>query len=308
MANATPARSGQQNLTGAVDALWLKVFAGEVLTYFNNETKFMDKQIVKTIGAGKSAQFPAIGLTTAAYHTPGAEITGNTIRHDERVITLDDILIAPVFVADIDELKNHYEVRSEYRTQMVQALVQNFDKVVSQVILLAARAAGVADSPGGTVLTNASYGSNSDTLAAGIFSLAQSMDEKQVPSEGRYVALKPATFYLAAQNTKLINKDWGGSGAYADGSFNSLAGVQIVKSNNPPFGSNINTGPAAYQVNATTTVAIGWHRSAVGTLKRADISVRSDYDPRRLGTLLNAMYLMGHGILRPQCAVELKTS
>lgn len=308
MANATPSRVGQIEAAGAVDALWLKVFAGEVLTFFNNATVFLDKQVVRTIAAGKSAQFPAIGKTSAAYHTPGAEITGNALKHNERVITLDDILIAPVFVADIDEMKNHYEVKAEYRNQMVAALSQNFDKVVSQNIYLAARTAGIADSPGGTVLTNAGYGNNSDTLAAGLFSAAQSLDEKQAPQEERWAALAPAQYWLAAQNTKLINKDWGAAGSYAKGSFESLAGITIVKTNNMPNGVNVNTGPAAYQGNFTTSVSQVWQRGAVGTLKRADISCRADYDPRRLGTLLNAMYLMGHGVLRPQVAVELKTA
>lgn len=313
MAAATPSRLGQIETSGAVDALWLKVFAGEVLTYFNNETVFLDKHVIRTISQGKSAQFPAIGKTTAAYHTPGAEITGNTIKANERVITLDDILISPVFVADIDEMKNHYEVRAEYRNQMVAALSQNFDKVVAQNIILAARTAGIADSPGGTQATNANYGTNSDTLATGLFSAAQSLDEKQAPSQERFCALKPAQYYLAAQNTKLVNRDWGGAydaggGAYKSGRFDSLAGLTIVKTNNLPNGTNVNTGPAAYQVDATNSVFIVWQRGAVGTLKRADISVRADYDPRRLGTLMNAMYLMGHGVLRPQVAVEGKSA
>jgi hypothetical protein len=159
-----------------------------------------------------------------------------------------------VFVADIDEMKNHYEVRAEYRNQMVAALAQNFDKVVAQNIILAARAAGIADSPGGTALTNVAYGTNSDTLAAGLFSAAQSLDEKQAPQGERWAALKPAQYWLAAQNTKLINKDWGGAGAYATGSFESLAGLTIVKSNNLPNGTNVNTGPAAYQVDATNSL------------------------------------------------------
>lgn len=313
MANATPSRTGQIEAAGVVDALWLKIFAGEVLTYFNNATVFLDKHVIRTISSGKSAQFPAIGKTTAAYHTPGAEITGNSIKHNERVITLDDILISPVFVADIDEMKNHYEVKAEYRNQMVAALAQNFDKTVAQVGYLAARSAGIADSPGGTALVNAAYGTNSDTLAAGLFAAAQSLDEKQAPEGERFAFLAPAQYWLAAQNTKLINRDWGGAydaggGAYKSGKFESLAGLTIVKTNNMPNGTNVITGPTAYQGNFTTSVALVMQRGAVGTLKRADISVRADYDARRLGTLLNAMYLMGHGVLRPQVAVELKSA
>jgi hypothetical protein len=213
-----------------------------------------------------------------------------------------------VFVADIDELKNHYDVRTEYRNQMVQALTQMFDKFVAQNGYLAARASGIADSPGGSQFTNAAYGSNSDTLASGIFAGMQAWDEKNVPEEDRFVFLKPAQYWLAAQNTKLLNKDWGGSGALKDGTFDSLAGGKIVKTNNLPNGTNVNTGPTAYQGDFTNSVALMMQRGAVGTLKRQDLTVRADYDPRRLGTLLNAMYLMGHGVLRPSHANELKSA
>jgi len=55
MSNATPSRIGQINGANAVDALWLKVFAGEVLTAFQQKQIMMDKHMVRTISAGKSA-------------------------------------------------------------------------------------------------------------------------------------------------------------------------------------------------------------------------------------------------------------
>jgi hypothetical protein len=55
MANATPSRSGQVNLAGDVDALFLKVFSGEVLTAFHRDNVFLGKSMVRTISSGKSA-------------------------------------------------------------------------------------------------------------------------------------------------------------------------------------------------------------------------------------------------------------
>ena len=63
MANFTSSRLGLVNNSGTgYDALFLKVFAGEVLSSFRKATIFEDLHTVRTISSGKSAQFPIIGL------------------------------------------------------------------------------------------------------------------------------------------------------------------------------------------------------------------------------------------------------
>jgi hypothetical protein len=83
--------------------------------------------------------------------------------------------------------------------------------------------------------------------------------------------------------------------------------MRIVKTNNLPQ-SNVATGPAAYQGDFTNTAALAMHRSAVGTVKLIDLAVEMAYDIRRQGTLVVAKYAVGHGILRPESAVEVKTA
>jgi hypothetical protein len=80
-----------------------------------------------------------------------------------------------------------------------------------------------------------------------------------------------------------------------------------VKTNNLPQ-PNVNTGPAAYQGDFSTVAALAMHRSAVGTVKLIDLAVEMAYDIRRQGTLVVAKYAVGHGILRPESAVEVKTA
>lgn len=55
MANANPSRLGQANSAGATDALFLKVFSGEVMSAFNARTVMADKTRVRNITSGKSA-------------------------------------------------------------------------------------------------------------------------------------------------------------------------------------------------------------------------------------------------------------
>ena len=314
----TPSNLGQINGAGgnflADNALFLKVFAGETITAFNNVTVMQDKHRMRTIASGKSASFPVSGTTTAGYRVAGTALAGtDKVLHNEQVINIDDFLVSDIFVAEIDELKNHYDVRSIYTEQMGRALANSFDKRVQQVAVLAARAAHpITGQQGGTVLVNALAATDGVTLAGLIFSAAQAFDEKNVPENDRYVNVRPAQYYLLAQTTDVINRDWGGAGVYADGEVLKVAGVHIVKSNNVPnaliaavAGEN-NT----YSGDFTKTVAVAYQREAVGTVKLMDLSTSmtdpdGDYYTQNLGTLMHAKYLMGHGILRPECAVEI---
>ena len=184
MSAATPLRIGENNGGGTTDELFLKVYGGEVLTAFETLNVMKSLQMIRTIPAGKSAQFPATWKVDASYHTVGAEIVGQTSNVSERVITIDDLLIADVFIPVIDEAKNHYEYRSEYSAQTGRALARKFDTNSQQVGVLAARAsATVTGGNGGSSLTNAGYATTGSTIAAGIFAAAQALGrdpERQV--------------------------------------------------------------------------------------------------------------------------------
>ena len=308
MTSATVLRSGQDNGAGDAKANFLKVWSGEVLTSFEEYNIMKELQMVRSISSGKSAQFPATWQVNASYHTVGAEIVGQAANASERVISIDDVLIADVFLGDIDEAMNHWDARSVYTSESGQALARKFDTNSMQVALLAARAsATVTGAQGGTVLTSAGYGTTGSTIASGLFAAAEDLDDNFIPENDRYAIFRPAQYYLLAQTTDAINRDWGGMGAYAEGTVLKIAGLHVLKSPHLPS-TNVTTGPTAYQGNFTTTTGLVFHKSTMGTVKLMDLSVRADYDPRRLGTLVVAKYALGHGILRPESSVELKTS
>jgi hypothetical protein len=319
MANATPSRLGAAN--GAVanfdqkNALFLKVFAGEVLTAFDETNVMKDLHVSRTISSGKSAQFPVTGKANAAYHTVGTPLLGTqNIKHNEIVVNIDDVLIADTFIANIDEAKNHYDVRAEYSRLLGMALAKQFDVRCLQLGVLAARgSATVTGGNGGTAITDSDAATNGASLAASIFEAAQAMDEKDVPENDRVAIVKPAQYYNLVQTTDVINRDFGGAGVYADGTVLRVAGIQIVKSNNVPT-TNVSavTGENnTYHGNFSTTVALVMQKSAIGTVKLMDLAVErtsGDFEIMYQGTLMAAKYAMGHGILRPECAVEIKSS
>jgi hypothetical protein len=313
MTAATVLRIGDNNIAGTPTELFIKVFSGEVLSAFDESNVVMDKHVVRQIASGKSASFPATWKVTAAYHTPGAEIVGQTSAISERVILIDGMLVSSVFLAEIDEAMAHYDVRSEYAKQTGAVLSNTWDKNVLQAGCLAARAsATVTGGFGGTQLTSATtlYKTSAVDLAAGIYSAAQTMDEKDIPEGDRNVFVKPAQYYLLAQSTALINRDWGGNGSYSEGKIVNIAGMPIVKTNHLPTTnlSQVSGTNGTYHGDFTKTAALVMTRGAVGTVKLRDLAMSVDYDPRRLGHLIVSRYAVGHGILRPECAVELLTT
>lgn len=315
MSNATPSGIGLVNNTGTADALFLKQFSGEVLTSFEQATVTADKQMVRTIASGKSAQFPVMGRSSASYHTPGAEITGSALNHNEKVITINDLLLSSHFISNIDEAKNHYDVRSVYSTEMGRALAFQMDKHVLQTMAQAAAAsANVGDNgyKSGTVITSANSGTNATALIGAIFDAAEALDDAYVPSEGRYCFLKPEQYYLLANASAAINVDFGGQGSIATGDAVQIAGINLVKTPHLPTSditSGVDAGTGNRQaVNAANTTALIAHTSAVGTVKLMDLAVESEYDIRRQGTLMVAKYAMGHGVLRPEAAVQIQTA
>ena len=313
MVTINPSFTGQINGAGALDALHLQLFAGEILTAFNGMNVFQDKHQTREIPHGKSASFQATGRIKAEYHTPGTPLLGNAISHNERIITIDDLLVANVWIADIDEAKNHYDVRSEYTKQLGEALARTYDRNVARMGVLAARAsATISGEAGGTVI-NAGVNVRTDAslIKAAMFASAPKLDENDVPESERYAFMKPATFYAAAANTDLINKDWGGKGSLADGKIETLAGITIVKSNNVPstvVGATDTDGSSVatkYRGNYSNTGFLVMQRGAVGTVRLLSLSMQSEYMTLYQATHLVARYAVGHGILRPECSIEI---
>lgn len=315
MSNATPSRLGQIDGAGDADALFLKVFGGMVLEAFDREQAFKNKHIVRTIANGKSAQFPVTGLAGAKYHVPGQELLGDLIRAGERVIVIDDMIVSDAFISNIDELKNHYEVRSIYANEIGQALAKLYDQNVARAIIQAARGAAVVTGlSGGGSDTAAGYANNGTTLYTGIFNAGVALDTKDVPQSERYAGLRPVQYALVVQSEKPLdfdlNQGANPNGSLAMGTVKRINNLELFKTNNLPSADDTaNTGIASQlRGDYSGTQGIIFHRGAAGTVQLQDVTMESAYDIRRQGTLMVGKYVVGHDKLRPEAAYELKSA
>lgn len=307
MTDMTVSRAGQINLAGATDAIFLKVFANEVLQTFLETNVMKGLHTTRSIADGKSASFPVIGTTVASYHVPGTEMLGSTIPSAEKIILIDGLLVSNYWIPRIDEAMSHFDIRAPYSELLGRALGLKYDKQCLQLVALAARsAASITGGFGGSVLTNPAFDTDGEALAEGIFDAAQALDEKDVPLEERYMVVKPKHYHLMTRSTKVLNRDWGGAGVYSDGKVFRVAGINIVKSNNVP--SSViaaETGAAnTYNGTFTNTVGLLFHKSAIGTVELLSLGMEKEYSVRHQSTFALAKMAVGHGILRPEAAVE----
>ena len=317
MSNAVISTIGQVNSANDANALFLKVFSGEVLSTFARENQMLGMTTVRTISNGKSAQFPVTGTVSASYHTAGNEILGQAIKHNEKVINIDDMLIADAFVAEIEELKNHYDVRSIYSKEMGQALANRVDKHLLSLAILASRVTtpNVTGGKVGDEIIDADANTNATSLIDSVFEAIQKLDENNVPSSGRVCVVAPDQYYQLANVDKLVNRDFSReNGDFGKGTVLSIGGVPIVKSNTATevfatdLSASISGTNNSYNGDFSTTHCVIMHSSAIGTVRLKDLVMESTYDPRRLGTLMTARMAMGHGILRPESAISIKTA
>ncbi len=333
----TPSRLGQLNAAGDNRELFLKLYAGEILTAFEERNIFMPLHRTRSISSGKSATFPMVGTAIAKYHTPGTMIEADSVKHGERVVTVDDLLISTQFISNIDEAMNHYDVRSIYSMEAGYALANQMDKNISRIIAKSASIttkalatsaglAGVIDdeayTSNVTIGTTAAHATDGTKIAAAIYSALAEFDKKDITGD-KVCVLPPDQYYSlfnveAGVNTlAYMNKDVGGSGSMSMGTVPVIGGVKILMSNHIPQGNETtttgdpepitSTRTAAYRSNYSKVRGLIFSADAAATVKLLDLGVESEYQIERQGTLMVAKYACGHNILRPACAISLNT-
>ena len=311
ISNATPFRPGQANLAGSDRALFLSIFGGQVLEAFDRQSHFRDKHFVRVIPNGSSARFPVTGMTGAFVHQPGQEINGNQIRAGERVISIEDMIISPVFVSNIDELMAHYEFQAAASRQVGQALAKRYDQNVARTLIAASRGTKVIDdSYDGYQLTDADYATDGGKLWQALFNAGVKFDERDTPDQ-RYSAFRPVQYALLVRSEKPIDTDLGnaGNGSLASGTIRMVNNIPIGKTNNLVNTDDRadTTQPVARRLDYSPTVGLVWSDMAAGTVQLQDITMESAYDIRRQGDLMLGKYLVGHGALRPEESIEIRT-
>lgn len=311
-------------------ALFLKVFGGEVLTAFARTSVTTSRHMVRSIASGKSAQFPVLGRTQAAYLAPGENLDDKRkdIKHTEKVITIDGLLTADVLIYDIEDAMNHYDVRSEYTSQLGESLAMAADGAVLAEIaglcnLASASNENIEGLGTATVIeTTQAKTAITDQVALGkeiIAALTKAraaLTKNYVPAADRvfycdpdsYSAILAALMPNAANYAALIDPE--------KGSIRNVMGFEVVEVPHLTAGGAgtardgvtgqkhifPTTASGNDKVAKDNVIGLFMHRSAVGTVKLRDLALERARRANFQADQIIAKYAMGHGGLRPEAA------
>lgn len=312
---------GKNLSAGERDALFMKVFSGEVLTAFARNTVMMSRHQVRTIDHGRSASFAVMGRTRAKYLAPGSSLDDQRkkFEHTEKVIAIDGLLTADCLITDIDDAMNHYDVRVEYSRQLGEALAQSADcAIINELANMAAKDATVpenipdngtgADKVKGTgksfefatgleISQSADYGNK---IIEGLLAARAAFTKNYVPMGDRYCLLTPEGYSALI---KALMPDSANYQALFDpnsGKLQTICGFEVIE-----VPHLLNEGvDGKHTLNAKYTDAglqgIVFHRSAVGTVKLKDLAMERARRAEYQADQIIAKYAMGHGGLRPE--------
>ena len=248
-------RSGQTNAANDTRSLFLKLYAGEVMTAFQTKNMMMPYCRTRTISKGKSAQFIMTGkYRDAAYHTPGYEIApGVTAKNSERIVTVDDLLINAQFVPNIDEAMQHYDVRSIYTQEAGYGLSKVADQNIIRTAVKAALATNKErasklvqdykafddeDFTANVDIGTLAQGKKLGKFIEGIFEAKRILEMAGAPLEDLVCITSTDQFYklfMTTTNSESVsdliafNRDVGGDGSVKDLSLPSIAGIPVVR-------------------------------------------------------------------------------
>lgn len=312
-------------------ALFLKVFGGEVLTAFTRTSVTTSRHMVRSISNGKSAQFPVMGRTAAAYLSPGKNLDDirKDIPHSEKVITIDGLLTADVLIFDIEDAMNHYDVRAEYTRQLGESLAMAADGAVLAEIaklcnIQTAKNENITGLGSPVILELAEKKADvTDPVELGkkvIAQLAQAragLTKNYVPASDRFFFTSPEV-YSAILSALMPN-----SANYAalidpeSGNIRNVMGFEVIETPHLTIGGATEkrdgtgtTKPHEFPATATdsakvakdTVIGVFMHRSAVGTVKLRDLALERARRANFQADQIIAKYAMGHGGLRPEAA------
>lgn len=312
---------GQKLSAGERDALFMKVFSGEVLTAFARNTVMMSRHQVRTIDHGKSASFAVMGRTRAKYLAPGNSLDDQRkkFEHSEKVIAIDGLLTADCLITDIDDAMNHYDVRVEYSRQLGEALAQSADcAIINELANMAAKDAAVPENipdngvgaekvqgtgkafefeTGIAISQSADYGNK---IIEGLLAARAAFTKNYVPMGDRYCLLTPEGYSALI---KALMPDSANYQALFDpnsGKLQTICGFEVIE-----VPHLLNDGvDGKHKLNTKFTAAklqgIVFHRSAVGTVKLKDLAMERARRAEYQADQIIAKYAMGHGGLRPE--------
>jgi hypothetical protein len=262
-------------MSTSINTAFINLYGSETKLAYQREGAKLRGLVRNVSGVGGSTyRFPKLGTGVANTKARHADVTPMNLAHSNVTATLLDYY-APEYVDELDLLKTNESVRQDYAKSAAYAMGRQTDQQI-----IDAWVAGV---------TNAA---DIESTATGLTKLKvdwarQTLDERDVPMDGRFFVISPAAvsdlFQLTAED--FSNADFRGNAAVES----NAAGRPIGRWMG--FDWYCHTGLPVDGSNVRDCFA--GHPSASGLAIGKEITASVDWVPEKVAWLINSKMSMG---------------
>jgi len=285
---------GTNQMTVTTEAVFIpEVWANEVLRA--TERALVMAPLVKrydslVTGKGDTIHIPNLSNLTANSKSANIQVTLQSPTETDNTISLDQHYEVSFLVEDISKIQSNYDLMSEYTQKAGYAIAQRID-----TDLLGTYSSWTTTDVGtyGTDITDAVFVASNKTL-----------DEGDVPFEGRYAVVAPSQKAAFLLIDKFVRAD-----AVGD------ANQRITKGPNNRFLFGDLYGVPVYYTNQVPTTAgtptqvhnVLFHKEAIALALQLKPRTQSSYIQEYLGTLVTVDTIYGYSALRTTFGIEMRS-
>jgi len=274
-----------QNVTTA----FVDLFDSEVKQAYQAESLLRGTMRTRSGVAGNTVKFPTIGKGVATLRVPQTDVTPLNVTYGQVTATMEDYI-----AAEYSDIFQQSHINFDERSELVQVVSKSIARRMDQIMIDALNAATGTS----TVATTVGPGGNTDMNIEKLRATAKALNEKNVPSEGRYLLMHATQLDSLLGEQEITSQDFAAVKALVQGEINTFMGFNILTMGDRDEGGI---------PKPSTRTCFAWHKDSMGYAESMSQKTEVNYVPEKTSFLVSSMFsagsvaIDGEGIVKIAC-------
>lgn len=271
-----------------VSTAFVDLFDSEVKQAYQAESVLRGTMRSRSGVAGNTVKFPTIGKGVATLRVPQTDVTPLNVTYGQVTATMEDYI-----AAEYSDIFQQSHINFDERSELVQVVSKSIARRMDQIMIDALNAA-TGTSTVATTVGGAGTNMNIEKLRA----TAKAMNEKNVPSESRYLLMHASQLDAMLGETEITSQDFAAVKALVQGEVNTFMGFNILTMGDRDEGGI---------PKPSTRTCFAWHTDSMGYAESMAQKTEVNYVPEKTSFLVSSMFsagsvaIDGEGIVKISC-------
>jgi N4-gp56 family major capsid protein len=273
-----------QNVTTA----FVTLFESEVKQAYQSESILRGTMRTRTGVQGNTVKFPKIGKGVATPRINQTDVTPLNVTYSQVTANMSDFI-----AAEYSDIFHQTHINFDERRELVEVVSKAIARRMDQICIDALDAAA---SPS-TVATGIG-GSTSNMNIEKLRATAKAMNQKNVPSEGRYLLMHASQLDALLGETEITSQDFASVKALVRGEVNQFMGFNVLTMGDRDEGGI---------PKPSTRTCFAWHKDSLGYAESMAQKTEVNYIAEKTSFLVSSMFSAGavaiddDGIVKISC-------